>query len=211
MHKRIVVTILCLLFSAAALSALDSDGRSALKLVPAPKEVQLGDGGFHVGPRTRIFVQLGHQSEDRLAAETLAEEVADHSGLKLDIVGAKSVRKSDGSAIVLARLDNPRVRRFLARKGLKADQVVGDQGYLLFSDSSKVVVAANSGEGLFYGVQTLRQLLRPMGKDLVCPAVAIRDWPGLDWTKLEKPGVQDDRSRQAAPELLTKQYRRPQA
>src|SRR5208282_4676747 len=137
------------------------------------------DGGFRVGPKTRIFVQFGHQTEDRLAAETLAEQVADQSGLKLDIVGVKSVRKSDGSAIVLARLDDPRVRRYLARKGLK-DQVVGDQGYLLFSDKSKVVVAANSGEGLFYGVQTLRQLLRPAGKGLVCPAVEIRDWPNLE-------------------------------
>ena len=194
MNKRIVGVVLSLFCAAAALG-MDSDGRQGLKLVPAPKEVSLRDGGFRVGRKTRIFVQFGHQTEDRLAAETLAEEVADQSGLKLDIVGTKSVRKADGSAIVLARLDDPRVRRYLARKGLR-DQVVGDQGYLLFSDKSKVVVAANSGEGLFYGVQTLRQLLRPAGKGLMCPAVEIRDWPNL-----EKSGVHEDVSRGGVPEF----------
>ncbi len=62
-------------------------------LVPTPKEVQLRDGGFEVGPRTKIFVQLGHQSEDRIAAETLAEEVADQSGLRLDILGMKAAAR----------------------------------------------------------------------------------------------------------------------
>ena len=69
MNKRLLRIVPCLLLCASAL-ALDSDGRPQLKLVPAPKEVQLRDGGFQVGPRTKIFVQLGHQSEDRIAAET---------------------------------------------------------------------------------------------------------------------------------------------
>jgi hypothetical protein len=166
--------------------ARDSDGRPELKLTISPKEVQLRDGGFRVGPRTKIFVLLGHQSEDRIAAETLAEEVEDQSGLKLDIVSMKAKGKAEDGAIVLARLQDPRVRRFLAQNGLKADQVVGQGGYLLFSDNTHLIVAANTGEGLFYGVQTLRQLLRPAGKGLVCPAVGIRDWPGLEVPQLAK-------------------------
>src|SRR5207248_3501010 len=118
----------------SALSALDSEPRPALKLVPAPKEVQLGEGGFQVGPRTKIMVQLGHQSEDRIAAETLAEEVADQSGLKLNIVGMKAASKAEGGAIVLARLQDAHVRQFLADKGLNVDPNIGEQGYLLFSD-----------------------------------------------------------------------------
>src|SRR5208337_55530 len=90
-----------------------------------------------------------------------------------------------------------RVRRFLAAKGLKADEAVGEDGYLLFSDKSHLIVAARSGEGLFYGVQTLRQLLRPAGKGLICPAVGIRDWPGL-----EKNSQRDDVSRTVVPELM---------
>ena len=148
------------------------------RLVPSPQEVQLrAAGGFRVGRRTKILVQFGHQEEDRIAAETLAETVSDEAGLQLDISGMKAAAKAEGGAIVLARLQDARVRRFLARKGLRADDLVGDQGYLLFSDKSHLIVAANSGQGLFSGVQTLRQLLRPAGKQLICPAVTIRDWP----------------------------------
>ncbi len=194
MKKPLVGIVAWVLVCASALLALDSPARPVLKLEPAPKEVQLRDGGFQVGPRTKIFVQLGHQSEDRIAAETLAEEVQEQSGMQLDILGMKAAGKAEGGAIVLARLQDARVKRFLARNGLKADQVIGEDGYLLFSDKSHLIVAANSGEGLFYGVQTLRQLLRPGGKGLICPAVGIRDWPSL-----QRVGA-PDMSRSANPE-----------
>jgi len=186
MKKRLVGILMGAVLWVPALLALDSRGNPALKLEPQPKEVQLRNGGFEVGPRTKIFVLLGHQSEDRIAAETLAEEVADQSGLQLDILGMKAAGKAEGGAIVLARLQDARVRRFLAQNGLKADQALGEDGYLLFSDKSHLIVAANSGEGLFYGVQTLRQLLRPAGKGLVCPAVGIRDWPSLQRTDAQE-------------------------
>jgi hexosaminidase len=182
MKKRILGWVASVLICGPALMAMDSNGNPALKLEPPPKEVQMRDGGFRVGPRTKIFVQLGHQSEDRIAAETLAEEVQSESGMRLDILGMKAAGKAEGGAIVLARLQDARVRRFLARNGLRADAAVGQDGYLLFSDHSHLIVAANTGEGLFYGVQTLRQLLRPEGKGLICPAVGIRDWPSLQLT-----------------------------
>jgi len=177
--RRIITITGLVLIGMPALFALDSPGSRALKLEPQPKEVQMREGGFEVGPRTKIFVQLGHQSEDRIAAETLAEEVQDQSGIKLDILGMKAEAKAEGGAIVLARLEDDRVRQFLAKNGLRADEALGEDGYLLFSDKSHLIVAANTGEGLFYGVQTLRQLLRPEGKGLICPAVGIRDWPNL--------------------------------
>jgi N-acetyl-beta-hexosaminidase len=181
-----------------ALLALDAPRNADVKLEPAPKEVQLHDGSFQVGPHTKIFVQLGHQAEDRIAAETLAEEVLDQSGLRLNIEGMKPEAKAEGGAIVLARLQDQRVRRFLARNGLRADAAVGEEGYLLFSDNSHLIVAANSGQGLFYGVQTLRQLLRPTDRGVMCPAVGIRDWPTLEETS---PGL--------SRELAKSEVRRP--
>ena len=115
---------------ASAFGAVQSNDRTFLTLEPSPKEVKVGDGGFKVGARTKIYVFLGHQSEDRIAAETLAEQVEDQSGLKLDIVGMKPAGKAEDGAIVLARLNDARVRRFLARNGLRADAEIGDDGYL---------------------------------------------------------------------------------
>jgi hypothetical protein len=184
--SRVVLFISLLLISAFAAAELGPD--SQLKLIPEPKEVRVQEGSFHVRPKTRILVEFGHQAEDRIAAETLAEEIHDQSGLKLNISGAKSESKQEaprepGDVIVLARLQDRRVRQFLESKGLKAD-LIGDQGYLLFSDRSHLIVAANTGQGLFYGVQTLRQLLRADGQSLVCPAVAIRDWPSMEGSSM---------------------------
>jgi hexosaminidase len=204
MNKRILGFVSSLLLCASAV-ALDSNGEPP-SLIPAPKEVQLRDGDFRVGPKTRIFVQMGHQSEDRIAAETLAEEIADQSGLQLDILGMKAAAKAEDGAIVLARLQDSRVRHFLARNGLKADGLVGEDGYLLFSDKSHLIVAANTGQGLFYGVQTLRQLLRTSGKELICPAIGIRDWPSLEWNP-ESRG-HDDVSRDVPPASLQWMQRR---
>ncbi len=192
MKKRTVWMVSVLLgvagFSPAAFGKRSPENFGPVNLRPQPQEVNLHEGGFRVTRRTRILVEFGHQSEDRIAAETLAEEISDQTGLTLDIVGTKDSSKAKEGEIVLARLQDRRVRHFLARKGLQADDLVGDQGYLLFSDRSHLIVAANSGEGLFYGVQTLRQLLRPVGKRLVCPAVTIRDWPEMNLRNLAKQG-----------------------
>jgi hexosaminidase len=187
MKKRLrwILPALLACASASAMAIIDDGGRT-LKLEPAPKELHLHEGAFHVSAKTKIYVQLGHQSEDRIAAETLAEEVADRSGLQLEIISMKPEAKAQEGSIVLARLDDKWVRKFLARNGLAADQQVGEEGYILFSDDEHLIVAANSGQGLFYGVQTLRQLLRASGKTLVCPAVGIRDWPTPETFRVEQ-------------------------
>lgn len=187
-----VVLAILALVPAAALAQSSHTGREMNLhpnlLLPELKEVQLLDGGFRVGSDTRILVELGHQSEDRIAAETLAEKISDDAGLQLRIVGENPRHRQPDGAIVLARLQDRRVRRFLASKGLNADNSIGDQGYLLFSDRSHLIVAANTGQGLFSGVQTLRELLRAEGKNLICPAVAIRDWPGIS-SAGARPGI----------------------
>src|SRR5580692_9024225 len=191
--KRAVLFFPVVLPLIALALAETPEPHNPLKLIPQPKEVQLHAGSFRVKPTTRILVEFGHQAEDRIAAETLAEEIHDQSGLKITIRGEKSQAKQAPSAIILARLQDVRIKEFLASKGLKANSI-GDQGYLLFSDASHLIVAANSGQGLFYGVQTLRQLLRADGHGLTCPAVSIRDWPSMEWR-----GVQDDISRGPIP------------
>src|SRR5208282_6066796 len=73
------------------------------------------------------------------------------------------------------------------------------QGYVIRATDSGVLVAGCAAQGVFYGVQTLRQLLHTEGsgaKTLAMPAVTIRDWPSMDWR-----GVSDDISRGPIPTL----------
>ncbi len=193
MKKTLLAFLLLPLFLIPLSSAETPNPADQLKLIPQPKEVQMHSGSFRVKPTTRILVEFGHQEEDRIAAETLAEEIRDQSGLKISITGEKSDAKRKPSTIVLARLQDHGIKEFLASKGLKADSI-GDQGYLLYSDPWHLIVAANTGQGLFYGVQTLRQLLHADGHTLICPAVSIRDWPSMEWR-----GMQDDISRGPIP------------
>src|ERR1700704_6190893 len=80
----------CLLLLFPLMFAETPASENQLKLIPEPKEVRVQEGSFRVKPTTRILVQFGHQAEDRIAAETLAEEIHDQSGLKLNITGARS-------------------------------------------------------------------------------------------------------------------------
>ena len=171
------------------LSAQSAEDVWALHLLPAPKRAQLASGKFSVIPGTRILIDARHVSEDRLTAETLVDEIRDQSGMKLPIEPAIASPK-EGNVIILARLQDRGLRAALEAGGLRLEDKLAEQGYALLADSSHIVVAANTAQGLFYGVQTLRQLLRPDGKSLFCPAVTLQDWPSMTWR-----GVHDDLSR----------------
>jgi hexosaminidase len=171
------------------LRAQGADDVRALHLLPAPKQVHMDRGKFSVVAGTRISIDVRHAAEDRLAAGTLVDEIREQSGMKLTIESS-SVTPKEGNIIVLARLDNRGLRAVVEAKGIKLDAQLGDEGYVLLADSSHILVAGTTAEGLFYGVQTLRQLLRPDGKSLMCPAVVVQDWPSMTWR-----GVHDDISR----------------
>jgi hypothetical protein len=73
---------------------------------------------------------------------------------------------------------------------------MGPEGYALSIGQQRLLVLATAERGLFYGVQTLRQLLRTQGRLL--PALSIRDWPVLP-----NRGVMLDVSRGKVPTLET--------
>jgi len=74
----------------------------------------------------------------------------------------------------------------------KADSKIGDEGYTLSSTSAGVTVTANKPAGLFYGVQTLVQLLPPQiesskmeeSVSWQIPQVEIVDYPRVGWRGL---------------------------
>ena len=98
----------------------------------------------------------------------------------------------------LARL--PRtggLRATLAARGFALAQKLDEEGYVLDVEPGTIVVAAETSAGLFYGVQTLRQLLDTDADGrVVCPALQIEDHPAMRWR-----GIHDDISRGPVPTL----------
>lgn len=171
-----------------------------LKILPAPKEVRMAEGRIAIKPSTAILIS---NAEDRTAAETLQKEIHDRTGMKLSIEPVAAAPKTTGN-ISLGRLTDRGLRSYLESQGVKTGDELGDhdldkQGYVIRVTDSGVLVAGRTAQGLFYGVQTLRQLLRPEGpteKTLAVPALVIRDWPSMEWR-----GVSDDISRGPIPTL----------
>jgi hypothetical protein len=165
----------------------------ALKVLPAPKEVRIAEGRMVIKPTTTILIG---NAEDRTAAETLQKEIHDRTGMKLSIELVTAAPKTTGH-ISLGRLTDRGLRAYLESQGVQVDDDLGNhdldkQGYVILVTDSGVLVAARTAQGLFYGVQTLRQLLQQDGRGatLAVPALVIRDWPSMEWR-----GVQDDISR----------------
>ncbi|GAJ06480.1 unnamed protein product, partial [marine sediment metagenome] len=65
-----------------------------------------------------------------------------------------------------------------------------EQGYFLFSIDSKIYLKAESIQGIYYGIQTIIQLLNTSDSKIALRQVAIIDYP-----KLKIRGISDDISR----------------
>lgn len=167
-----------------------------LHLIPAPRELQTKSGSFKVEAATRIVVGARHAIEDRFAAEQVAAEIENATGRKLRVT-VSAAAPGPGS-IWLARTDEPGMTARLKAAGLDLPADFNEEGYVLEAAPARITVAARTGAGLFYGAQTLRQLLMPDSapKSLAVSSVTIRDWPQMRWR-----GVHDDVSRGPIPTL----------
>ena len=190
MKTALLAGMICIPFFSAA---QNTDAASALKLLPAPKEAHIAAGKLIIKPSTTILIS---EAEDRFAAETLQKEIRDRTGMKLSIEPVTAAPKTTGH-ISLGRLTDRGLRAYLESQGIKVDELGGPdlekQAYVIRVSDSGVLVAGRTAQGLFYGVQTLRQLLHTEGqggKSLAIPALVIRDWPSMEWR-----GVSDDISR----------------
>jgi N-acetyl-beta-hexosaminidase len=80
----------------------------------------------------------------------------------------------------------------LSGAGLAA--TLNEEGYVIVANADRVIVAGNTVTGTFYGLQTLKQLVRGNGTTALIPAVKIVDWPTMRWR-----GISDDISRGPVP------------
>lgn len=163
---RVVVVALALF---ATTSSLISAGIPAL--VPQPLKMEAREGSFSIKNDTVIFYS---DISAKDVAEYLSGILAGSTGMKLRTENSSKADKG-----ILLKLSPP-------------DPALGDEGYNLDVTADSAVVTASTPAGLFYGVQTILQLLPPevLSRKTVdnikwnIPAVSIRDKPEYKWRGL---------------------------
>jgi hypothetical protein len=157
-------------------------------LIPRPRE--LAPGAYVTIPRV-VTIAVGQSADDRFAADELAQALR-----------ARGVRATVGGPtagaykVTLLRTDATAARGVLDAAGIALGEDQRAEGYALVADKEQAVVVAASATGVFYGAQTLKQLIRTDGADPQVYTATIRDWPAMRWR-----GMQDDLSRGPLPTL----------
>ncbi len=168
--------------------ALRASDATLIAVIPRPVSVTPGSGHFRLTSRTVIWTDASSAAVGRQLARYL--EPATGFSFAVRIGGSVPA-----NAIVLRR-----------DAGLRR---LGSEGYTLGVRSTGITARAPDAAGLFYAVQTLRQLLPPeifreapvTGVEWRIPVVAIEDSPRFGWR-----GAHLDVGRHFMPKEFVKKY-----
>jgi hexosaminidase len=171
---QVTIVVLCTAVANTTFSQDASErpiNMTDLSLIPMPSRIEVSKERFAVTPATKIFVDPGH-AEAKAVGAFLANKINAATGLSLAVVEGSPSKTADQTISLTLR---------------KAKKDLGKEGYELEVKPNAVTIRANQPAGLFYGVQTLRQLLppeiesaKPISK-LVIPCVKISDRPRFPW------------------------------
>ena len=139
-------------------------------LIPLPQKMECRKGVFRLLPKTQIQVDPASQA----TGEYLADRLRRGTGYQLSVVSRAKPRAAKGALILTTR---------------DAKAALGPEGYELTVTPKSVVIRASGQAGMFYGVQTLLQLLPPEvlapnsipGWEWTIPCVQIQDQPRFKW------------------------------
>ena len=173
-HKTVlgVVPLRAAEKSTARLTAESTNPQSTVHVIPQPVSLEVHDGLF----RFTIGTQVLASAEAKAEAFKLLDYLTPAMGYRLSLV-------EDSSTV-------ENVIRLQIESSLK--EQLGEEGYRLEVTTPSIVIRAARPAGLFYGIQTLRQLLPPavFNKQKVepiewaVPCVRVTDYPRFKWRGL---------------------------
>ena len=114
------------------------------EVIPRPASVEADGGTFDLTAQTVIYVEP-ETDETKAIGQYLADKINPSTGYNIQVRAAAG---TPGKGNI-----------FLSLSG--ADPSLGEEGYELVVTPELVKVTANQPAGLFYGIQTIRQLLPP--------------------------------------------------
>jgi hexosaminidase len=149
-----------------------ASAQSSPKLIPIPREIRVvADQRLTHG--VHIVCSAPCSTEDQFAEDDLSAAL---------LARRVPVAEANGFPIELTRLATHPDDKF-------SDEMKAD-GYLIHASSTGLTVIGDSAAGLFYGVQTVKQLIEGDGAGAVLHAANVRDWPAMKYR-----GLDDDLSR----------------
>ncbi|MCJ7503464.1 MAG: beta-N-acetylhexosaminidase [Acidobacteriia bacterium] len=155
--------------TAASVSPLGARGYT---VVPEPQQVTLNGGDFTFSDVWRLELAPGVAPDD-VAVQSLKEDLKSRLRVTLSV---QSGKRSQSQTVRLAILPNS------VAIGQAADRdknTLAEQAYRIELAARAINITANARPGLFYGVQTFLQLLKPRDGSLWLPEGEIVDWPDL--------------------------------
>jgi len=149
-------------------------------LVPMPRSLETQDGIYQFRDHALIIIDAPDPLKIYFSTQSLQDYLFDQLGLNWEIVAGKSVPEGQ-IGIVLS---------------LVPGSMPHPQGYSLTITENRVFGVATEPQGIFYAVQTIKQLITLKGRNL--PSLRITDWPDFP-----NRGVMLDVSRDKVPSMDT--------
>jgi len=122
---------------------------------------------FVLGEKLSIVLDRNASDRDRFAAAELARQLKKDWGVNAVISGAVS-----GKSILMTHKGVSKAISELPKKKSM-------QGYHLVAAADQLVIRAKGESGLFYGTQTLLQIIKKGAEGAYIPGMEITDWPDI--------------------------------
>nr|MBA2679697.1 beta-N-acetylhexosaminidase [Ktedonobacteraceae bacterium] len=152
---------------AQSVSSLFARGYTA---IPQPQKVSLASGDFPFDAGWQLKLEHSVPSSD-IAADALREDLSARFHFAFD-----TAQKSTG--ILTLRIVPQSVKVGDAQDQYRSE--LAPQAYRIDLHRGAITITANASTGLFYGIETLVQLLRSDHGTLWLPEGTIEDWPDLE-------------------------------
>lgn len=153
-----------------------------ISIIPLPAQMKKTGAGFTVNQNTKIIAQQGNAEALRIG-KMLADKFQKAAGFQI------SATVADGNSIPSNTIYFTTVNAPSDQSSRRADDSLGDEGYQLSVTDNSVTVKAKSAAGLFYGMQTIIQLLpaeiegaaKAENVSWQIPGIEITDTPRFKW------------------------------
>jgi hexosaminidase len=193
---RWCLTLCVSLASSAALAQLSGTpaggpsnlSAQTLKLIPAPRELRAGDiqslsGGIQITcPATCV-------AEDQAAIDDFKMSLAER-GIVVNTTSAVTVLVARYGAALANSVYTDAAHTLAPSSPAEMPADMRPEGYAIHPDGKGLALTGASDVGVFYALQTVKQMITGSGGNAVLHRATILDWPAMKYR-----GLDDDLSR----------------